>query len=166
MGLGLLIGFNLIGGKLLAGKVGSAAGGGLTNSMEGAMKKIVEEVRGRAIFYTRGTRATNPRNRLGRVTGKLASSIAARVFKKGGTVIGEVFVQSLVYARVHEFGAEGPNAIVPRRAPFLVFTGRDGGLVFTKKVEIPPRPYLSPALDDKAQVIRDELGAAFEGSVS
>ncbi len=162
MGLGLLVGFNLIGGKLLAGKVGSAAGGGLNRGMEGAMKKIVEEVRGRAVFYTRGTRATNPPDRLGRKTGTLASAIATRVIAKGGTVIGEIFVQSLVYARIQELG----GTIVPRRAPFLVFTGRDGGLVFTKKVEIPARPYISPALDDKAQVIKDALGDAFEGSVS
>lgn len=162
MGLGLLIGFNLLGGKLLAGKASSAAGGGLTNSIEGAMEKIVEEVRGRAVFYTTGSRKSNPDNRLGRKTGKLASSIATRVKKSGDSVVGEVFVQSLVYARIHEFG----GVILPRRAPFLVFSADGGGLVFTKKVTIPARPYLAPALDDKAQVIKDELGAAFEGSVT
>ena len=125
------------------------------------MRDIVERVRGRAVFYTTGSRKTNPPDRLGRVTGRLASSISTRVIARSGVIIGEVFTQALVYARIHEFG----GTIVPRRAPFLVFTGEDGGLVFTKKVKIPARPYIGRALDDKAGDIKAVLGEAFESSV-
>lgn len=63
------------------------------------------------------------------------------------------------YAAIHEFGGQtSPHIIVPKRKKFLAFRGRDGKMVFTKKVKhpgsrIPPRPYLAPALRSSKQKI-------------
>ena len=158
---GLNVVMNLVGLNVLVSGVASAARGGLNREIEKTMKNLVERIRGRAVFYVRGSRKSNPADRLGRVSGKLAASIASRVKGQGGTVVGEIFTQRLVYARIHEFG----GVIFPRRAPFLVFRGREGNLVFTKKVTIPARPYIGRALDDFAGVIKDELGDAFKASI-
>lgn len=158
---GLNIVMNLVGLNVLVSGVTSAARGGLNREIEKRMNTLVERIRGRAVFYVRGSRKSNPPSLLGRVSGRLASSIASRVKGQGGTIVGEIFTQRLVYARIHEFG----GVIVPRRAPFLVFRGREGNLVFTKKVTIPARPYIGRALDDFTQIITDELGDAFKASV-
>jgi phage gpG-like protein len=158
---GLSILMNLVGFNLVVSQVTSAQRGGLNRSIEKVMKTLVEKIRGRAVFYTRGSRAGNPPDRLGRVSGKLAASIASRVKGQSGTIVGEIFTQRLVYARIHEFG----GTIFPRRAPFLVFETKEGNLVFAKKVTIPARPYIGRALDDFAEVIKDDLGDAFKASL-
>ncbi len=158
---GLSILMNLVGFNVLVSQVTSAQRGGLNREIEKTMKSLVERIRGRAIHYVRGSRKGNPPALLGRVSGKLAASISSRVKGQSGTVVGEIFTQRLVYARIHEFG----GTIFPRRAPFLVFEGREGNLVFARKVTIPARPYIGRALDDFAQIITDELGDAFKASL-
>jgi phage gpG-like protein len=37
-----------------------------------------------------------------------------------------------------QFGAH----VTPKKGPFLIFTGADGGLVFARSVDIPARPYI------------------------
>lgn len=69
-----------------------------------------------------------------RDTGRMQRSIVSRPDPKGVTVGTNV-----VQARVHQFGA----TIRPKNGPFLIFPGPGGkGLVFSKKVTIPARPYL------------------------
>ncbi len=67
----------------------------------------------------------------------------------------------LIYARIHQFG----GVITPKKARALVFSSPGGGLVFTKKVTIPPRPWLgvsagnaSEILEAVADFIRRKLG--------
>jgi len=159
---GLSILMNLVGYNVLLSKVTGAQLGGLNRSIEKKMKELVERIRGRAVFYIRGSRSSNPPALLGRVSGRLASSIATRVKGQSGTVVGEIFTQRLVYARIHEFG----GVIFPRRSQFLVFEGKEGNLVFARKVTIPARPYIGRALDDFGQTIKDELGEAFKASLN
>jgi phage gpG-like protein len=58
------------------------------------------------------------------------------------------------YAGAHEFGGSTPpHTIVAANADTLVFVGRDGTLVFRESVNhpgsnIPPRPFLLPALEE------------------
>jgi len=77
---------------------------------------------------------------------------------KTSEVVGE-YGTRVPYAAIHEFGGiTRPHVIVPKRKKFLVFRGRDGRLVFARKVNhpgsrIPARPYLGPALRDSKQKI-------------
>ena len=49
----------------------------------------------------------------------------------------------VIYGRIHELG----GTIVPKTKPWLVFKiPGEAGLVRTKKVTMPPRPYLRPGL--------------------
>ena len=61
-----------------------------------------------------------------------------------------------IYGAVHEFGA----TIHPVKGEFLWFEGKDGGLVHVRKVTIPARPYLGPALKACYQKIRARIDAA------
>lgn len=84
-----------------------------------------------------------------RVTGNLASHIVKRLVKNDeGAPAVLVGVEGVPYAIwVHEGAA--PHSIDAVNAPFLVFTGRDGGLVFTKHVDHPgnkPNRFLVRAL--------------------
>ncbi|MHA1661872.1 MAG: phage virion morphogenesis protein [Candidatus Thorarchaeota archaeon] len=73
--------------------------------------------------------------------GKLAQSIGYEI-KGNNAYVGS----NLKYARIHELG----GTILPKKGKVLHFTinGKD---VFTKKVVMPARPYLSPSLDDVFQ---------------
>lgn len=125
------------------------------------MRRIVLLVQGEAQKRVLGSRKTNPSKQLGVVTGKLRSSIKGRVDIQAGNVVGVVGPQRVVYARIHEFG----GTIVPRHKPFLVFKGSDGGLVFTKRVRIPARPYMGPALKASQKRIEEMLEGAVVAAV-
>jgi len=74
-------------------------------------------------------------------TGKLAGTIdyeMGRLSAKIGT--------PLVYGRIHELG----GVIRPKRAKALAFRTADGEFHMVKKVVMPKRPYLRPALDDRS----------------
>lgn len=89
-------------------------------------------------LFVRGERVRAAAIRIApRRTGNLANHIVKRLVKgpKGRPVM-LVGVESVPYALgVHEGTRE--HDIVPVRAPFLVFMGRDGKLVFTKIVHHP-----------------------------
>ena len=55
---------------------------------------------------------------------------------------------SLIYARIHELGW----IITPKNKPYLVFKIK-GKWIRTKKVVIPKRSYLAPALEKNVQAI-------------
>jgi len=61
---------------------------------------------------------------------------------------------NVIYARIHQFGGE----IRPKKAKYLAFMGVEGGMIYAKKVVMPPRPYLGiNALDEQriAQIAGD-----------
>lgn len=71
-----------------------------------------------------------------------------------------------VYAAIHEFG----GIIKATHAPYLVFEGSDGNLVFTKSVTMPARPYMRPALDEHGKeataLMGDTIGRIIESAWS
>lgn len=119
----------------------NGASGRLDAELEKRMRVLVLEVAGSSQRYIVGSRATNPGDILGIVTGRLRGSIAGHVERKGaGMVEGIVGPQRVKYAATHEFGDPSRN--------------------------IPARPYLSRGLADKRQRILDYLGSAFSASVA
>ena len=87
--------------------------------------------------------------------GRLRASIAAEAITDNEVLIGT----NVVYAAIHEFG----GTITPKRAKYLRFYWKEiGQWVTTKKVTIPPRPYLRPALDEN----KDQIVAAFRSTMS
>ena len=96
------------------------------------------------------------RSGLRRRTGDLANSIDFDI--REGNLGPEVVAGSfgVRYAAVHEFGA----TIRPRRAKALRFQIPGGGWVTTKRVTIPARPYVRPALDKRKERILQILSKA------
>lgn len=94
-----------------------------------------------------------------RLTGRLAGSIG--VTRSAGT--SGTFGTSLVYAAQRNFG----GTIRARNAPFLVFPGRNGGLVRVKSVTQSGTHYLERTLvklrplvqQEYRQAVRAALGA-------
>lgn len=83
-------------------------------------------------------------------SGKLAQSLTYKVHDDYADV-----GSNLVYAAIHEYG----GTILPKKGKYLVFN-IDGQTIFAKKVVIPKRPYLAPALDNlfksgRAQMLAD-----------
>lgn len=103
----------------------------------------------------------NVRTKLNRhPTGNLVQSIKIR---KAKSYI-DVGAFNTVYAKIHEFG----GIITPRRAKALHFFV-DKMEVFAKRVHIPPRPYLKPAVDehltDILQVCKATLQRIIDGKL-
>lgn len=97
----------------------------------------------------------NARNKLNKhPTGNLTNSIGVR--REGKTIQAGVF--GVVYAKIHEFG----GIISARNKPYLAFQ-IDGKWIFTKKVHMPARPYLRPALDNHMEEIKQAIIDALRG---
>lgn len=100
---------------------------------------------------------TGPRpSRLGVVTGRLRSDVKSRAFLSGSKIIG-VLGAKVLYARIHESG----GVIVPVKANYLKFK-IEGRWVFTKKVKIPARPFLHPAVQDALPGIMSKIDRAIK----
>lgn len=121
----------------------------------GAVRKSVAQVTRRAKINVR-----QKLNTTGTSTGALSGSIGYDV--DGSRLAGHVGT-AMIYARIHEFG----GVIRPVRAPMLRFTLPDGTFVRTKRVTIPARPYLTPALEESMPEIegffRDAVSGPFGG---
>lgn len=99
-------------------------------------------------------------------TGRLASAVERRVEVKGGSIVGEVFVNdSVPYAAILERGGNtSPHDIVPDKAKALAFAA-GGKHVFARMVHhpgsrFPARPYLTSALNDETDGIAAALKSA------
>lgn len=88
-------------------------------------------------------------------TGTLRRSIESDVDRQYNSLVGVLF-SNVVYAATQEEG----RTIVPRVKDWLRFQV-GGQYVFAKKVIIPARPFLGPALQDNLtkiqQIVRDEI---------
>lgn len=74
-------------------------------------------------------------------TGRLRSSIYDTTRRTARQVVGEVGTRGVPYAVIVEFGSQ-PHEIVAHGSGMLRFTGRDGQVVFRKRVHHPgTRPY-------------------------
>ena len=133
------LGFRVLGLHDLSHAITHAAHA-FKHNLHDALHKASLEVAGRAKFYIRGKRRTNPPELLGVVTGRLRQSITGRVEQRGPYTVGVVGPQRVTYAAIHEFGGSS------------TFHGR--------AVYIPPRPYLAPALRDMEPRINSLLDGA------
>ena len=98
----------------------------------------------------------NPTAHLRVRTGRLRGAIEARTGGSYPSLEVRIGPQNVVYAAIHEFG----GTIVPRSARFLVFPF-EGRLVFARRVTIPARPYLGPAIVASQNAVIAEVGDAF-----
>lgn len=89
-------------------------------------------------------------------SGRLARSLRARVHQRGDRLVGELS-SDLPYAGVQEYGA----VIQARKARYLKFRVQ-GRWVQARRVVIPARPYLRPALEEAQRVLEDYLFQALE----
>lgn len=99
-----------------------------------------------------------------RRTGRLAQSIEKTSTNSG---MSATVRATAPYAAFDEFGTGTrgefpghPIVIVPRRAKYLKFKGRDGKIVFAKKVVSPgmaPRPFMRPAVERVALPLANNL---------
>jgi HK97 gp10 family phage protein len=97
----------------------------------------------------------NIRNKLNKhPMGKMTN--ATGIKREGKYVLAGVF--GVIYAKIHEFG----GVIRPVKAKALKFQ-IDGKWIVTKKVTMPARPYLRPAVDEHQSEIRDAVIAALCG---
>lgn len=100
-----------------------------------------------------------------RSTGRLAGSIQEETSSSAEGSQGRVFSTGVPYARIHEYGGQTrPHVILPKNGGVLVFMGRDGKMVFTRKVNHPgsrikERSYARSTLAEQ----RPDIVAALKG---
>lgn len=104
---------------------------------------------------------------LNRITGALARSIMSRVERLAQSVFGYVFSSGDVkYAGIHEYGGHtSPHVIEPKRASVLAFMGKEGKMVFTKRVnhpgsKMPERSFMRSSLTDMSTEISEGMKEA------
>lgn len=81
-------------------------------------------------------------------TGHLRRSIKSEANQKPSMIIGRIF-SNIIYARIHELG----GVIKPKKGKYLKFQ-MGGHWIMVKKVKIPARPYLRPAIADHINQIK------------
>jgi hypothetical protein len=99
-----------------------------TGMMEDARTKAVANVTG-PVLHVR--------------TGQYRSSLTARVEPTSGGYVGTLS-GAAIPGRIHELG----GTILPKKGKFLVWRGPDNNLIFARKVTMPRRPHLEPALQE------------------
>ena len=106
---------------------------------------------------------------LHRRTGRLASSLKARIVSATDKKIVGSVGTNVFYGRVWEFGAQTPGHIVrPVRAKMLAWKGGapgahgvgTGGWVFARQVKLAPKPWLDPSVKDRTAYILDRFAKA------
>lgn len=107
----------------------------------------------------------NMDRKLKRRTGNLINSISTNGEKVGNGARATVRVGQK-YGAIHEFG----GTIVPKKAQTLAWQGPDGKMVFARKVRIPARPYMRPAIDENQgailQAMSDPIDRHLKGAGS
>nr|BDD47301.1 hypothetical protein 4 [bacterium] len=98
---------------------------------------------------------------LNRRSGRLRSSIDTETRIDGNRVVGKIST-NVIYGRIHELG----GVIRPKTANLLRFQIPGVGWRSAKKVVIPKRPYLRPALEDNtgeiSKLLSGRIVEAFE----
>jgi phage gpG-like protein len=100
-------------------------------------------------------------------TGRLRRSIHPEVGQTSRSLVGTVGT-NVVYAGIHEYGGQTrPHVIEAKRAAFLAFMGKDGNMVFRRKVNhpgsrLPERSFLRSALKE----MTPEIVREFENAIT
>lgn len=107
-----------------------------------------------------------------RSTGRLAGSVQEQTSSDQAGSQGRVFTSGVPYARIWEFGGKTrPHIILPRNASVLAFMGKDGKMVFARKVQhpgsrIPEKSYARSTLAEQAAditaAIKDGVAEALQ----
>ena len=97
----------------------------------------------------------------GSPTGTLKESIAVEVEKSGPNSAWVNIGPTVIYGRIQELG----GWIKPIHAKVLSWINEQGERVFAKKVYIPPRPYLRPALDEHMSEIEEAVGETLKSAI-
>lgn len=88
-------------------------------------------------------------------TGRLFRSIGGEMAESTNDVSATVFSRGLPYARIQEYGGQTrAHTILPKNASVLAFMGKDGKMVFARKVNhpgsnIPGRSYMRSTLAEQ-----------------
>lgn len=96
-------------------------------------------------------------------SGSLLNSIQKEVTINGNQVVGKIGPENIPYAAIHEYGGTIPaRRIEPRHSKALKWMGTNGQFWFSKGHDlpaavIPARPYLEPAMEEKAEIIRERF---------
>ena len=85
-------------------------------------------------------------------SGTLRRSIHEETVSRSRRKVEVATGTDVIYARIHELG----GVIVPKTAAALAFE-IDGQLIITQRVEMPARPYMRPAFDEKKGKAEDEV---------
>jgi len=134
----------------LAGKIDKAQAA-LKAELPRALLRAGHVVAGQAQRNVSGPRPGH----LGVVTNRLRSSISAVKIAPLSVKVGT----NVVYAAIHEFGGE----ILPKRSAFLRFKTSDGEWHAVRRVDMPARPYMRPALDKKRAEVIAIVRAVYAG---
>ncbi len=119
---------------------------GIQRNLTAAALFVVRKVK---LSLSSGRPASRPGTPPSRLTGTLSRSITHEVTTSRARV-----GTNLKYARIHELG----GIIRPKTKPFLAFKTESGDFVMTKKVIMPARPYLRPAVYKNRRQIKKLLG--------
>ncbi len=111
---------------------------------------------------------------LGWVTRRLSRSIGGEVEAQPDRI--RLIVGSrgdVPYARIHEYGFKGPEAVQSHQRTIRQVFGRRlrspmtiAVRAFTRQMNMPARPYVRPSVDEELEVIEANLGRAIQRSIS
>lgn len=140
--------------------VGDALGKRLQDAAEGIRRLDAALLRAGLVIAAEAQRnVSGPRpQKLGVVTNRLRTSISAVKIGPLAVKVGT----NVVYGPIHEYGGE----IVPRRARWLRFRTPDGEWHTVKKVTMPARPYLHPALKSKREEAIQIIRSVYAGPLA
>jgi len=137
-------------------------GGLYERILEGVREQVdIEDIRLQSYIVTQKLSGQVLHHR----SGTLIDSIRViRAQIQGNTVTGGVEGAggNAFYGRFFEEGGKGPYTIVPVNAKALAFLGRDGIMVFCKRVQHPPipkLPFMQPSLDENRNGITERVRA-------
>jgi phage gpG-like protein len=97
---------------------------------------------------------------LHRRTGMLINSVSFSGQKVGKGAVATIRVGQ-VYGKIHEYG----GTIVPIRARMLHWVNEKGEDVFARKVTIPARPYMRPAIAESEDQVFDAMGRVIDSAL-
>jgi phage gpG-like protein len=97
---------------------------------------------------------------LHRRTGMLINSVSFSGRREGQGAVATIRVGQ-VYGKIHEYG----GTIVPIRARMLHWVNEKGEDVFARKVTIPARPYMRPAIAESEDQVFDAMGRVIDSAL-
>lgn len=136
---------------------------------EAAMKRLSDAVKAQVLYdaaeaggrVVEGYAKDNVNNVFsGRATNALGNSITVEVDASASQAEARIG-PTVIYGRIHELG----GVILPVFAKMLHWVDESGAHHFAKKVVMPARPYLRPAMDEHKEDILAAVGAVVREAI-